>query len=110
MKTTRNQNLMAAVALSLGALSIASAVAQDAKSKPAPAQRLITNARIFGGKSDQYPDAMSVLIKGNKIAMISRTAPTPATGAVRGRPDTALDPPYIRRTPTQPYFQSGKLI
>jgi hypothetical protein len=81
MKTTRKQNLRAAAALLLGALSIAPALAQEAKSKPAPAQTLITNARIFDGKSDPIPDGMNVLIEGNKIARISRTALTPATGA-----------------------------
>jgi imidazolonepropionase-like amidohydrolase len=81
MTTTHSQNLMAAAALLLGALSIAPALAQDAKSKPASAQTLITNARIFDGKSDQITDGMSVLIEGNKIARISRTALTPSTGA-----------------------------
>jgi hypothetical protein len=47
MTTTHSQNLMAAIVLLLGALSIAQTLAQDAKSKPAPAQTLITNARIF---------------------------------------------------------------
>jgi imidazolonepropionase-like amidohydrolase len=81
MTTTHSQSLMVAVALSLGALSIVPALAQDAKSKPAPAQTLITNARIFDGKSDQFPGGMSVLIEGNKIAKISRTTLTPASGA-----------------------------
>ena len=38
----------------------------------APTQILITNARVFDGKSDTLADGMNVLIEGNKIAKVSR--------------------------------------
>ena len=72
-----------ASALLLGLLISTTVFAEEDASKaaPAPAQTLITNARVFDGKSAKLADAMNVLIEGNKIAKISRTALTPAAGA-----------------------------
>jgi len=65
------------------------AFAGEETAKAAPAQTLITNARVFDGKSANLAESMNVLIEGNKIAKISKTALTPATGATvidaRGR-------------------------
>jgi len=46
----------------------------------APQQTLITNARIFDGKSDKLANGMSVLIKGKKITKIAKNIMAP-TGA-----------------------------
>jgi imidazolonepropionase-like amidohydrolase len=73
----------AAGALLFGLLISTSVFAGEDASKaaPAPAQTLITNARVFDGKSAKLADGMNVLIEGNKIAKISRTALTPPAGA-----------------------------
>ena len=47
-----------------------------------PAQTLITNARVFDGKSATLSESMNVLIEGNKISKISKTSLTPGTGAM----------------------------
>ncbi len=47
----------------------------------APAQTLITNARVFDGRSDQLSGSMNVLIEGNLIKQISRAPVVPAAGA-----------------------------
>jgi hypothetical protein len=44
------------------------------------AQTLIVNARVFDGRSDRLAEGMSVLVAGNKIAQVSRTAIVPAAG------------------------------
>ena len=69
--------------LLLGLLISAGVFAGEDASKaaPAPAQTLITNARVFDGNSAKLADGMNVLIEGNKIAKISKTALTPAAGA-----------------------------
>lgn len=45
------------------------------------AQTLISNVRIFNGKSGTLADGMNVLIEGNKITKISKAPLTPAAGA-----------------------------
>ncbi len=71
----------AAGALLLGLLMNASVIAGEDAPKAAPAQTLITNANVFDGKNAKLADSMNVLIEGNKIAKISKTALTPAAGA-----------------------------
>ena len=68
-------------ALLLGPLMSASVFAGEDAPKAAPAQTLITNASVFDGKSARLAESMNVLIEGNKIAKISKTALTPAAGA-----------------------------
>ena len=48
---------------------------------PASPTTLITNARVFDGRSDALTTEMNVLIEGNKIAKISKTPLTAAAGA-----------------------------
>ena len=71
----------AAGALLLGLLMSASVFAGEDAPKAAPAQTLITNASVFDGNSAKLAESMNVLIEGNKIAKISKTALTPAAGA-----------------------------
>jgi imidazolonepropionase-like amidohydrolase len=63
-----------------GALALSSTMAhaQD----PAKPSVLITNARIFDGKSDGLTGPMSVLIEGNTIARIAPSIGTPAGATV----------------------------
>lgn len=72
-----------ASALLLGIFFSTTAFAEEDASKAAPAltQTLITNVRIFNGKSDTLADGMNVLIEGNTIAKISKTAITSVAGA-----------------------------
>ena len=51
------------------------------KAAPAAVQTLIINARVFDGNSAKLAEGLNVLIEGNKIVKISKTALTPATGA-----------------------------
>ena len=48
----------------------------------APSQILITNARVFDGKSDALADGMNVLVEGNKIAKISKAKIATSPGAM----------------------------
>lgn len=54
-----------------------------------PNQILVTNARVFDGKSDALADGMNVLVEGNKIAKISKANITSSPDATvidaRGR-------------------------
>ncbi|MBZ5514940.1 MAG: amidohydrolase family protein [Acidobacteriia bacterium] len=47
----------------------------------AKSQILITNARVFDGKSDTLADGMNVLVEGNKIAKISKAQIATSPGA-----------------------------
>jgi imidazolonepropionase-like amidohydrolase len=70
-----------AEAILLGLLMSAGVFAGEDAPKTALAQTLITNARVFDGKSATLAESMNVLIEGNKIAKISKTELTPAAGA-----------------------------
>jgi imidazolonepropionase-like amidohydrolase len=62
------------------------ATGADAQGAPAAgataaaARTLFVNARVFDGRGDKLAEGMNVLVEGNKIASISRTALTPAAG------------------------------
>jgi hypothetical protein len=62
--------------------SFAQGESTPAKVMPQPTQTLIVNARLFDGRADHLADGMNVLVAGNKIAKISRTAIGPPAGAV----------------------------
>ncbi len=73
------------LAACLAALQVA---AIHLHAQTAPNRILITNARVFDGKSDALVDGMNVLVEGNKIAKISKSSIS-ASGATvidaRGR-------------------------
>ena len=71
----------AAGALLLGLLISASVFAGEDAPKAAPTQTLITNVRVFDGKSAKLAESINVLIEGNKIAKIAKTALTPGADA-----------------------------
>ncbi len=54
-----------------GVLLIAANTALAAEAAKAVAKTLITDARIFDGKSDKLTEPMSVLVEGNKINKIA---------------------------------------
>jgi imidazolonepropionase-like amidohydrolase len=74
------KNLIRSVAslLLLAVLIGAIAYAGEEAKKPEPSSTkiLITNARIFNGKSAKLSDDMNLLVEGNKIAKISKAALT----------------------------------
>ena len=73
MKTILKQNIIAAALAGLLTFTLA---AQTAPSTTV----LFQNVRIFDGKSAKLTDSMNVLIEGNTITKISKTALTPTTG------------------------------
>ena len=76
------RHAMLAVAI-CGPIGLPTAGAQSAvaPSPAAPAQTLITNARVFDGRSDHLSGSMNVLVEGNLIKQISRGPVVPAAGA-----------------------------
>lgn len=77
MRTTTIRKLATAL---IGALAL-TAIVTHAQDKPKSAV-LITNARIFDGKSDKLTAPTSVLVEGNKIAKIAASIPAPAGATV----------------------------
>ena len=59
------------------------------------AKTLITNARIFDGKSEKLTENMSVLIVGNKISKIAQSIPTPEGATVIDAKGKVLMPGLI---------------
>lgn len=68
------------------------AMAQEAQT---PTKVLITNARIFDGKSKQLTDSMSVLIEGNKISKIAKSISLPKDATVIDANGRTLAPGFI---------------
>jgi imidazolonepropionase-like amidohydrolase len=56
---------------------------------------LITNARIFDGKSDAITESMSVLVGGNKIADIARDIKAPAGATIIDANGRTMTPGFI---------------
>ncbi|MGZ8160556.1 MAG: amidohydrolase family protein [Methylobacter sp.] len=82
IKIKRIRCTASALLISFFFSAIAFAQEDDAsKAPPVLAQTLITNASIFDGKSAKLAESMNVLIEGNKITKISKTALTPAANA-----------------------------
>lgn len=82
--------LFLAAALSL--LSVFSAVAEELKPT---SQILITNAYIFNGKDPLTTKSMSVLVKGNKVAKIAPSIPTPQDAIIIDAKGKVLMPGMI---------------
>ena len=81
MKYPLRNVVLAAATIAALWLAATGAHAQAPAAKPAPAQTLIVNARVFDGRSDKLADGMNVLIEGNKIARVSKAAIAPPAGA-----------------------------
>jgi len=56
---------------------------------------LISNARVFDGKSETLADGMSVLVEGNKITKIAKSIPAPAGATVIDAKGRVLMPGLI---------------
>jgi len=77
-------------------LSLALALTAMAADKAEPVDKtLITNARIFDGKSDQLTESMSVLVEGNKIAKIAQSIPVPSGATVIDANGRTMTPGFI---------------
>ena len=59
------------------------------------AQVLITNAAVFDGLSETLSNGMSVLVEGNRIAMITKTIPAPENATVIDAKGKVLMPGLI---------------
>ncbi|WP_143184197.1 amidohydrolase family protein [Rubritalea squalenifaciens] len=64
-------------------------------SDPQSSFTLITNVRIFDGKSDELTPSMSVLIEGNKISKIAKVIPAPDKATVINGEGRTLTPGFI---------------
>ena len=75
--------------------SVTSAFAQT-ELAPAAAQTLFVNVRVFDGQADKLSEPTNVLIEGNKIAKVSRTAiSAPASATVIDAKGKTLMPGLI---------------
>ena len=70
----------AGLCLQFSALSAHAQVPPGKVATP-PAQTLIVNARVFDGRADTLAEGMNVLVVGNRIAKVSRTAIAAPAGA-----------------------------
>jgi len=66
--------------------------AEDAKPV---AETLITNARIFDGKSDKLTESMSVLVEDNKITKIAKSIEAPSNATVIDAKGRTMTPGFI---------------
>ena len=78
--------------LILCALFVAPTLAED---NPSLSQVLITNAKVFNGRSDKLTEPMSVLIEGNKIKQIAASIDAPETATVIDAGGRTLTPGFI---------------
>lgn len=66
-----------------------------AKGEETPPQILITNAKVFDGRSKELSDPMSVLIEDNKIKEIGTTIETPESATVIDAAGRVMTPGFI---------------
>jgi imidazolonepropionase-like amidohydrolase len=78
-----------AVLCLMGSLAVA---AEDAKPV---ARTLITNARIFDGKSDKLTEGTSVLVEGGKITKIGKSITAPGGATVIDAKGRTMTPGFI---------------
>lgn len=76
------------------ALLLTGASRSSAQGQPA-AKILITNARIFDGKSDKLTESMSVLVEGDKITQIAKSITPPSGATVIDAKGRTLTPGFI---------------
>ena len=85
----------AALGVIAGAVMIAANIALAADTSKPVAKSLITNVRIFDGKSDKLTENMSVLIEGNKIAKIDKSITAPQDATVIDGKGRTMTPGFI---------------
>ena len=84
--------LIAAVAILM--IPAATVIAGEKQDNP-PKSLLITNVKIFDGKSDALSKPSSVLVKGNKIVKIAKSIPAPKQAKVIDGNGRVLMPGFI---------------
>lgn len=81
-----------ATLLIYSAILIVPAHAEEAATQP---QVLITNAKIFDGRSEQLTEPMSVLVEGNKIKQIAPSIAAPQAASVIDAGGRVMLPGFI---------------
>ena len=89
------QTLKTGLGVIAGVITIATNTALAADAPEPVAKTLITNARIFDGKSDKLTEPMSVLVEGNKINKIAKTITAPAGATVIDAKGRTMTPGFI---------------
>jgi len=89
----RKLKLALCVIAAMFTISANTALAAE-KAEPV-AKTLITNAKIFDGKSDKLTEPMSVLVEGNKINKIAKTITAPAGATVIDAKGRTMTPGFI---------------
>lgn len=82
-------------ALASAACLVALALPTTAQETESAQSVLITNARIFDGKSDKLTESMSVLVEGNKINQIAKSITAPQDATVIDAKGRTLMPGFI---------------
>jgi len=89
------QVLKTAICVVAAVFTIAANTALAADAPKPVAKTLITNARIFDGKSDKLTENMSVLVEGNKIAKIAKSITAPSDATVIDANGRTMTPGFI---------------
>jgi imidazolonepropionase-like amidohydrolase len=90
-----NAGLCATRALASAACLVALALPATAQETESLQSVLITNARIFDGKSDKLSEGMSVLVEGDKITKIARSITAPSDATVIDAKGRTMTPGFI---------------
>ncbi|MEJ2476598.1 MAG: amidohydrolase family protein [Desulfobacterales bacterium] len=88
----RRLTLFVCIYAVLFAAAISSVFAAEEKPKP---KTLITDARIFDGKSEQLTESMSVLVEGNQITKVAKSIKAPADATVIDAKGRTLTPGFV---------------
>jgi imidazolonepropionase-like amidohydrolase len=102
----KSQTLKTALCVITGVFTIAANTALAADKGEPMAKTLVTNARIFDGKSDKLTENMSVLVEGNKIAKIAKSIHVPEGATVIDAEGRTLMPGLIE---THQHLNQGGL-
>jgi len=91
----KTQKLKLALCVIAAVLTIAAQTALAQGDAKPVAKVLITNARIFDGKSDKLTESMSVLVEGNKITKIAKSITAPSDATVIDAKGRTMTPGFI---------------
>jgi len=96
MKTLLNpQTWILAICVIAGLLTLAANTALAVEEAKPVAKTIITNARVFNGKSDKLTEPMSVLVEGNKINKIAKSIKAPKGATVIDAEGRIMTPGFI---------------
>ncbi len=91
----KSQRLMTALCIITAVFTIAANTALAADAANPVAKTLITNAKIFDGKSDKLTGSMSVLVEGNKITKVAKSIAAPKDASVIDAKGRVMTPGFI---------------